>query len=147
MTNHETSMIDLKLTELLRFAQELEQCTAAPYEEFIIDFRNTRTAERDLELTVELSSDIITHLLIHKNLPPPQSYRDAYLRAAQAGILPVALAERLVQLSSLRNRIVHEYDAAYDPRRAYEGFRSAPPALRDFAGAISRAIALRTDAP
>ncbi len=87
MNEPTVSIIEPKLAELLRFVHELEQCTSAPYEQFILDFRNTRTAERDLELTVELASDIVNHLLIHKQLPPPQSYRDAFVRAAQAGII------------------------------------------------------------
>ena len=137
MSDSTPSIIEPKLVELLRFVQELEQCTSVPYEQFILDFRNTRTAERDLELVIELASDIVNHMLIQRQLPPPQSYRDAFVRAGGADIIDAALADKLVQLSSLRNRIVHEYDAEYDPRRAYEGFKAAPAIVRAFAQTIT----------
>ena len=65
------------------------------------------------------------HLLRDKELPPANSYRDIFLRPSKAGIISVALAEKMIPLVALRNRIVHEYDEPFDPHRAYDGFRLA----------------------
>ena len=136
MSQFNREVVESKLTDLLRFLEEFEKVIGSSFETFTADFRNVRTAERDLELIVEYATDVLTHLLVARDLPPPDSYRDAFLRAAREGLLPADLAERLAVLVSLRNRLMHEYTSAYDPRRAYDGFQSAPPLLRAFTETI-----------
>lgn len=140
MKEQTRTLLEGKLAEVLRFIDELEQVTASPFEHYSKDFRNARTAERDLELLVELGADIATHLILEQGGTPPRSYRDAFLRAGKAGILSMTIAEHLAVLASLRNRIVHEYDEEFDPRKAYTGFvRTAKP-FRVFAEAIYRVL-------
>lgn len=127
-------LIESKLAQLVRFREELESVTLLPYDPD--DFMRTRTAERDVELLVEFSTDIINHILLDQGRPPSESYRDAFVKAMRAKIIPPELAKRFTPLVSLRNRLVHEYDQEFDPIKAHEGFRAAPAAFRDFAEKI-----------
>lgn len=123
-------LLESKLTQLVRFREELESVTALAYDPN--DFKGMRTAERDIELLIEFSADTVNHLLLDRGLPPSESYRDAFVKAMKAGIISPELAGRLIPLASLRNRLVHEYDEEFDPHKAYEAFRAAPEVFREF---------------
>lgn len=55
----DTAIINEKLVEVARFVRELESVLGDGYDFFRSDVRNVRTAERDLELLIELTSDIV----------------------------------------------------------------------------------------
>ena len=133
MNDTQRAIVESKLTQILGFLGELEQVVHLPFEEYIQDFRNLRTTERTLELLVEISSDIVGHLLTEKGLPPANSYRNVFINASKADILSASLVDRIIPLVALRNRIIHEYDEQFDPKRAYDGFRLAPPVFRELA--------------
>lgn len=135
-----TPLVESKLTEIIRFTGELEGATAASFEEYATDSRNTRTAERTIELLVEFATDVIGHILLSHNMPPPASYRDAFVRAGEDHIVSSDLAISLASIASIRNRLLHAYDTAFDPRKAYETFRSAPPLFRAFAREVATHI-------
>ncbi|MEK7286099.1 MAG: HepT-like ribonuclease domain-containing protein [Nitrospirota bacterium] len=136
MNDRARAIIELKLTQIAVFLLELEQVTALPLEDYIKDFRNIRTAERTFELLIEFSSDVIGHFLMDKGLPPAHSYRDIFLRASKAGVISISLSEKIIPLVALRNRIVHEYDEQFDPKRAYEGFRLAPLVFQELSRSL-----------
>lgn len=84
--------------------------------------------ERIFELLVMTASDILFHTLAEQNLNP-DSYREAFQFAAQQGLLPNDLAERLQNAAAVRNIIVHLYEEIdYAILRA-----GIHPALNDFA--------------
>ncbi len=135
-----TPLLESKLSELLRFTAELEAVTRHSFEEYIGDFRNTRTAERDVELLIELGTDILAHILLSRGVPPPKSYRDAFSRGAEEKIISRELSESLAAIASLRNRLLHDYDGTFDQKTAYETFRSSPKHFRLFAETIFRLL-------
>lgn len=65
--------------------------------------------ERLLELVVQVATDIVTHDLAERGRTP-ESFRQAFLRAGEVGLLPEDLAGRLADAAGLRNVIVHMYD-------------------------------------
>lgn len=65
--------------------------------------------ERLLELVVQVAVDIVAHELAERDVTP-ESYRDAFLRAVDADLLPEDLARRLADAAGLRNVLVHLYD-------------------------------------
>lgn len=136
MTEINRPLIETKLAAIGRFRSELERVLTGSYKAYIEDIRNVRMAERNIEMLVELAADTIVYLFTVRNLPPPDSYRETFLAANREGILPSELARKLADLASLRNRLIHEYDEKFDPLKAYEGFRAAPAALREFAEKI-----------
>lgn len=83
--------------------------------------------ERLFELLVMTASDILFHVLAERDLAP-DSYRGAFKMAAEQGILPEELAERLQAAAGMRNVLVHLYEEI-----DYTILRdSIEPALRDF---------------
>ncbi len=97
------------------------------------------TVERILELLVGAAVDLLFHILTERGLAPA-SYRDAFRLAAQEGLLPGDLAERLQQAAGMRNILVHLYETIdYAILHA-----SIAPALRDFALFVALAEAWET---
>lgn len=95
-----------KLRALERYLDDLrphrgtspERLRESPYE-----------VERLLELMVQVAVDVVTHELAERGATP-ESYRDAFLRAAAADLIPEGLSRRLADAAGLRNVLVHMYD-------------------------------------
>ncbi|ABQ92442.1 type VII toxin-antitoxin system HepT family RNase toxin [Roseiflexus sp. RS-1] len=86
------------------------------------------TVERILELLVGAAADLTFHILAERGLTPT-SDRESFRLAAQEGLLPGDLAERLQQAAGMRNILVHLYETIdYAVLHA-----SIAPALHDFA--------------
>jgi uncharacterized protein YutE (UPF0331/DUF86 family) len=116
---------------LLRKLTYLRQLLAdlAPYENTTLDqvLADHYKLERIFELLVVTATDILNHKLAERDLTP-DTYRDSYKLAAEQGLLPLDLAERLQDAASMRNLIVHLYE-----RVDHAILRdSIAPALRDF---------------
>ena len=88
--------------------------------------------ERLLELLVMTASDIVFHLILSKEEPVPTSYKAAFLRAGEMGIISEELSKSLALSAGLRNILVHEYEEI-DYTLVY---KSIPVAVRDFASFI-----------
>jgi Uncharacterized conserved protein, COG2445 len=86
------------------------------------------TVERILELLVGAAADLTFHILAERGLTPT-SYRESFRLAAQEGLLPGDLAERLQQAAGMHNILVNLYETIdYAVLHA-----SIAPALHDFA--------------
>lgn len=83
--------------------------------------------ERLLELLVQVTVDIVTHELAERGVVP-ETYRRAFLRAGDEGLIPADLAASLADAAGFRNILVHLYeDIDYEVVAASIG-----PAIRDF---------------
>lgn len=65
--------------------------------------------ERLLELLVQVAVDIVSHELAERRIVPG-SYRAAFLRAGEEGLIPADLAASLAEAAGLRNILVHLYE-------------------------------------
>lgn len=65
--------------------------------------------ERILELLVTAAADLLTHLLAEQG-EPPGTYREAFRRAGEAGLIGPELSERLQKAAGMRNVLVHLYE-------------------------------------
>lgn len=74
------------------------EITADPYE-----------VERLLELVVQVSVDLLSHLLAELGVSP-ESYRATFELAGRADVLPIDLASDLARAAGLRNILVHQYE-------------------------------------
>jgi len=84
--------------------------------------------ERLIELLVMTASDIVFHLISAKSEPAPTSYKAAFLRAGEMGIISEDLSRSLALSAGLRNILVHEYEEI-DYSLVH---KSIPVAIRDF---------------
>ena len=66
-------------------------------------------AERLVQVVVDLAVDINSHLVVAAGAPAPQTGRESFPAAAEAGALTTDLAQRLAPSAGLRNLLVHRY--------------------------------------
>jgi uncharacterized protein YutE (UPF0331/DUF86 family) len=100
-------VIARKLSKMSQYLQDLAPYRNLAYQEFMTDHYKL---ERLIELLLMTASDIVFHLLSMKGEAPPGSYRAAFLRAGEMGILSEKLSRNLSLGAGLRNILVHEYE-------------------------------------
>ena len=88
--------------------------------------------ERILELLIMTASDIVFHIITDKGEPVPASYKAAFLRAGELGIIGKKLSKNLALSAGLRNILVHEYEEI-DYKIVH---KSIPSAIKDFTSLI-----------
>lgn len=119
-----------KLSAVAGYLQDLRRFDGITFEEFM---ERHYEIERILELLIMTSCDIVIHLLSSRGDSIPSSYRAAFLRAGDLGIISGELSRSLSMSAGLRNILVHEYSQI--DYSIVHG--SIPVALRDFARLIS----------
>lgn len=95
-----------KLLYLRKLLADLAPLRALSMEQLLAEHYKV---ERLLELLVMAASDLIFHLLAERGVTA-QSYRDAFKRAGEVGLLPADLSARLQDAASMRNVLVHQYE-------------------------------------
>lgn len=95
--------------------------------------------ERILELLIMTASDIIFYLLSIRGEPAPVSYRTAFLRAGEIGIISEKLSKGLALGAGLRNILAHEYEEI-DYNTLYKSIPTAIKDLSAFIEEISKGI-------
>ncbi len=96
-----------KLSRLSFYLKDLLPYRDVTFEQFMADHYKV---ERLLELLLGTASDVVFHLLSMRGEAPPGSYRAAFLRCGEVGIVRDALARNLALGAGLRNILVHEYE-------------------------------------
>lgn len=58
---------------------------------------------------VQVSEDLAAHVVAGLDQPPPDTMADSFRRLADDGVLPQAVAERMIAAVSFRNVAIHAY--------------------------------------
>lgn len=90
-----------------------------------------------LQLAIEASVDIATHICAADNLGIPSSYAEAFDLIERDGIIEGDLAEALRGMARFRNRIVHFY-GEIDLRIVYELLHSRLTDFERYLAAVER---------
>jgi uncharacterized protein YutE (UPF0331/DUF86 family) len=114
-----------KLSAIADYLKDLRRHEGITFEAFM---ERHYEVERILELLIMNASDIIMHLLSSRGEAPSATYRAAFLRAGEIGIISEELSRNLSLSAGLRNILAHEYDQI-DYSVIHN---SIPAALRDF---------------
>jgi uncharacterized protein YutE (UPF0331/DUF86 family) len=122
-------VVNKKLVSMTIYLNDLLPYKDISFDEFM---KKHYEIERLLELLVMTASDIIFHLISAKGEPIPSSYKAAFLRAGEMGIISVELSKSLALGAGLRNILVHEYEEI-DYGLVH---KSIPIAIRDFTAFI-----------
>jgi len=93
-----------KLASMSTYLNDLLPFKDIPFETFM---ERHYEIERIIELLIMTASDIIFHLLSAQGEPAPSSYRTAFLRAGEIGIISKDLSKGLALGVGLRNILVH----------------------------------------
>jgi len=118
-----------KLAAIAGYVEDLRRHEGISFDEFM---SRHYEIERILELMIMNASDIILHMLTARGEATPASYRAAFLRAGELGIVSPELSKKLSLSAGLRNILAHEYEAI-DYTVLHQ---SIPNALRDFSSFI-----------
>lgn len=133
-------IIQKKLDQIGVVIRELQRLLEKSKEEFLKDTVVIRAAERNFQLIVDTSSDILVRTLVDMGKGTPDTYRQSFLQAGKARIIPFPLARKLAESAELRNILVHEYDFEEDYEKFYVSAKSFLPVYRTFMGQMIRRI-------
>lgn len=119
----EKRLIKRKLTKLKEYLKELRPFSEISLQDYVGDYKNKRTVERDIQLIVECACDINNHILVETQERPPQDYYSSFTDLSKFKVLPQNFASTLAETAGLRNRLVHEYEEIKD-KIVYENIRN-----------------------
>lgn len=101
-----------------RVVGDLRQFAEVSEEAFLANRERQYAVLHALQLAIEASIDIATHICAADDLGIPSSYSEAFDLLERAGLLDAPLADDLRRMARFRNRIVHFY-AQVDLRSVY----------------------------
>ncbi|MGE5585100.1 MAG: type VII toxin-antitoxin system HepT family RNase toxin [Bacillota bacterium] len=116
-------------------AGDISRFTSMTQAEYMLDRDRRRSLERLVENVVNASIDVVKIVLSAGDLPIPDTYRDLMLQAGMAGFIEGGLAERLAEMTRLRNILAHQYlDIRWVGLRAFVD--EAPTLVKEFIRSI-----------
>jgi uncharacterized protein YutE (UPF0331/DUF86 family) len=95
---------------------------------------------RALELVAQCALDLAMELVARRGLGVPETYRDAFVRLAQAGVLTGAQSTTLQGWAGLRNVLAHMY-TGIDIDRLHAAMTEDKAALRELGRIAARELA------
>ena len=122
-------VVNRKLAFITTYLKDIKPYEAISFEEFM---KKHYEIERLIELLLSSAREIIFHLIASRGEPASTSYRAAFLRAGEMGIISSELSKNLALGAGLRNILVHEY-AEIDYELLH---KSIPAAIRDFSAFV-----------
>ncbi len=91
------------------YLQDLRQLARISEDAFLENRERQYAVLHALQLAIEASVDIATHICAADDLGIPASYAEAFDRIEKAGLVDSSLADDLRRMARFRNRIVHLY--------------------------------------
>lgn len=102
-------LIRRKLARLNTYLERLEPIAKKTLKEYQRDDYLQFSTERLIQLIVECATDVNNHVVVETRSRPPEDYRTSFLKAAEVGLIPQELAQKLRGSAGMRNILVHEY--------------------------------------
>jgi len=121
-----------------RFVEALEilaRLARTPWERFVSDPEKYGSAERFLQIAVEILNDLGAHVVAQRGAGAVARYRDVPDRLLEAGLLRHAQAEVWRRVVGFRNVIVHD-DREVDRAVVYDIVSHRLDDLRDLLRAV-----------
>lgn len=128
--------VDQLLALLARYVTILRELAAIPLRTFEADPRNYGSAERFLQLAIEITLDVGHHILSAGGFDQPTTYADVFAILGQAKVLDPAFAASLQPMAGMRNRLVHAYEDV-DAARVHELLRTRLDDFDQFARQVT----------
>lgn len=114
--------------------------------EYLENRDRRRSLERLAENVVNCSIDVAKILLSSRDLPIPDTYRDVVLQMGIAGFVDTAVAERLAEMTRLRNILAHQYlDIRWAGLCSF--IEDAPMVMKEFTQSLERLLESSCDSP
>lgn len=89
--------------------------TVANLELLETDIREARFIERTLQIAVQATLDVASHIVSDERLGEPETNRALFALLARSHFIDSALAQKLSSMAGFRNVLVHAYDTIQHP--------------------------------
>jgi len=107
-------LVRRKLVKLHQYLEELKGLSRYSFQDYQENYLIKRTAERLIQLLVDVASDINSHVLVDEGYPPPPDYYRSFTESVKTGLIPRDFAQKIAPSTGERNIIVHEYEEIDD---------------------------------
>jgi len=124
----DTERIKDKLVELQEYLIELNEDIPDSEEDYLRQRLTRRACERTFQLACENVLDICNLIIAGKGFGLPKDSRDAIRKLSDNQIIPEKLSERLGDMVSFRNLLVHGYGKVDD----FKAYRYLKEEMDDF---------------
>ncbi len=114
-----TEIVRRRLDQLSEYLEILDHYRAYSLEEFLADPERYGSAERFLQLAVEVILDVGNHIVADEQLGRVEKSRDVASLFLSKGFIDDQLAQKWLRMIGFRNILVHEY-AELDRRIVYK---------------------------
>ena len=105
----DTTPIVARLSVIVNSVNALKDLQKLTYDEFAVDHILHASAERHFQVAIQAALDIGGVLLAEVSPNVPANYTDVFLQLAEAGVLPLDFAQKIVGMAKFRNVLVHLY--------------------------------------
>jgi len=122
-----------KMTEYLDILQRMSRYKQA---EFLADPEHYGSAERFLQLAIESTLDIGSHIIAEENLGTVNQSRDIPRLLQERGYIDTGLEQRWIRMIGFRNILVHEY-LEVDRKLVHEVLQHGLADLRELQGVFA----------
>lgn len=117
----------------------LKELGELPRDEFLASYLVCSAAERSFQVAIQAALDIGATLLAEAGTDVPSEYHDIFPKLAEIDVLPLPLANRLINMSKFRNVLVHLY-MEIDLERLYSYIQNNLDDFNEFARHVSTYI-------
>lgn len=122
-----------RASRIRRYVTDLRDLSAISEAAFLENRERQYAVLHALQLAIEASVEIATHLCAADNLGLPSTYAEAFDHLERSAVIDATLGGQLRAMARFRNRIVHFYGDV-DPRFVY---RILQERLGDFDGYLA----------
>ena len=130
-------LVEKKLARIVTHVEELRRL--AQPDAIRSDIREERFVEHTLQLAIQATLDVASHVVSDQRLGEPRANRELFELLAHGGWLEETLAGVLVQVAGFRNVLVHGYEDV-DLAVVEDVLRNHLDDLLAFVAAIQRRI-------
>jgi len=99
-----------KLEMIAEYTKELKELLEYSDNDIFADHNKLHSAERLVQLVVDLMLDVNQHFIRELDLKIPDELRGTFIILGENGILPQEFAEKIAPLTGVRNILVHQYE-------------------------------------
>lgn len=112
------NVLELRFEKLHEYQKQLKALQKYSEKEFVETPLIYSSAERFLQLSIEVLLDVCEHLIRDLDLRPAEDAADCFSVLSEAKILPEKFAQDLMAMARFRNLLVHDY-LKLDRRKIY----------------------------
>lgn len=135
----DAALVHAKLRSMRELLDDLDAAGPVDAARLTDDRMLRHAVERILTRLVELAAAVNGHLAVGRLGRGAATYRESFALAAETGVVPEDLAERLAPSAGLRNVLVHEY-AQVDLALVARGVELARTDFRAYVREVARAL-------